>query len=84
MLASSIGGPETTPEVTRINIASRGCTILACTDGLTKHVSAEEIAERLGAMESAEQVCNDLLQLTLERGASDNITVVVGRAPFGK
>jgi len=84
VLASSIGGPEASPEVTRIDITKRGCVILACTDGLTKHVSDAEIAERLGAMESAEQVCHSLLDLALERGGSDNITVVVARAPLRK
>ena len=81
VLASSIGGPETTPEVTRIDITSRGCVILLCTDGLTKHVPDPEIAAQLGAMQSAEQVCHALLDLALERGGSDNITVLAGRAP---
>jgi protein phosphatase len=54
--------------------------ILVCTDGLTKHVTDDEIADRLGRMESAEQVCSELLQLALDRGGSDNITLVVGRA----
>jgi serine/threonine protein phosphatase PrpC len=81
VLASSIGGPETTPEVTRIDIARRGCVILLCTDGLTKHVPDTEIAAHLGAMQSAEQVCHALLDLALERGGSDNITVLAARAP---
>lgn len=82
VLASSIGGPETTPDVMRFDITKRGCVLMLCTDGLTKHVSDAEIAERLGKMESAEQVCTDLLELTLERGGSDNVTIVIARAPL--
>ncbi len=54
--------------------------ILVCTDGLTKHVSDEEIATHLGLMESSEQVCRALTELALDRGGTDNITIVVGRA----
>jgi protein phosphatase len=32
-------------------------------------------------MESSEQVCRTLLDMALERGGSDNITVLAGRAP---
>jgi len=79
VLSSSIGGPETAPVVTRIE-NSWGTVNLLCSDGLTKHVSDERIAERLGAMQSARQVCEDLLQDALDAGGTDNITVVVGRA----
>jgi serine/threonine protein phosphatase PrpC len=84
VLASAIGGPEPTPEVSRLDIRRRGCVILLCSDGLTKHVPDAEIAEHLGAMQSAEQVCQALLELALERGGSDNITILVGRAPPSK
>ena len=80
VLASAIGASAAVPEVSRVNIAKRGSVILVCTDGLTKHVSDDEIAQRLSAMESSEQVCQQLLDLALERGGSDNITLVVGRA----
>jgi protein phosphatase len=52
-----------------------------CSDGLTKHVTDAEIAEHLSKMRSTEQVCGDLLQLALDRGGYDNITIVAGRAP---
>ncbi len=80
VLASAIGGPGPTPVVSRLDISRRGCVLL-CSDGLTKHVSDAEIAERLRTMQSAEQVCHALVDLALERGGSDNITVLVGRAP---
>ncbi|MEO8293942.1 MAG: protein phosphatase 2C domain-containing protein [Gemmatimonadota bacterium] len=84
ILASAIGGEEAKPEVSRLDIP-RGCVVLLCTDGLTKHVSDEEIAEHLANMEGSERVCHDLLDLAMERGGSDNITILVGRArPAGR
>ena len=80
ILSSAIGATEALPEVTRVDVRERGCVIILCTDGLTKHVSDAEIAEELGAMISAEQACHALLKLALDRGGSDNITLVVGRA----
>ena len=80
VLSSAIGASEALPEITRVDVSQRGSVILVCTDGLSKHVSDAEIAQQLGAMQSAEQVCRSLLQLALDRGGSDNITLVVGRA----
>src|SRR4030095_10705000 len=80
VLASAICASAAVPEVSGVNIAQRGTVILVCTDGLTKHVSDDEIAQCFAAMESSEQVCQQLLDLALERGGSDNITLVVGRA----
>jgi protein phosphatase len=80
VLSSAIGASEALPEISRVDVRERGCVILVCTDGLTKHVSDAEIAEHLGAMESAEQVSRALVQLAIDRGGTDNITLVVGRA----
>jgi len=80
VLSSAIGSSEALPEITRVDISKRGCVTLVCSDGLTKHVTDEEIAQHLGAMTSAKQVCESLLQVALDRGGSDNITLVVGRA----
>jgi serine/threonine protein phosphatase PrpC len=83
VLSSAIGASEARPEVTRVDVQQRGSVILVCSDGLTKHVTDDEIAEHLRTMENAEQVCQSLVDLALERGGSDNITVVVGRARKG-
>ncbi|HET8632825.1 MAG TPA: protein phosphatase 2C domain-containing protein [Gemmatimonadales bacterium] len=80
VLSSAIGGDTASPVVTRIDIP-RGCVILLATDGLTKHVSAAEIKAQVEAMTSSEQLCRSLLQLVLDRGASDNVTLISARAP---
>ena len=79
VLSSAIGGSEASPAVTRIDL-ERSYVHLLCSDGLTRHVSDQRIAERLRAMTSARQACDDLLQDALDEGGTDNITVIVGRA----
>lgn len=80
VLASAIGGDTAAPEVTRLDIHERGCVLLLCSDGLTKHVTDLEIAGQVAAMHSAEQLCHALVDLALERGGSDNVTILAGRA----
>ena len=79
VLSSAIGGSATTPVVTGID-NNWDYVHLLCSDGLTKHVEDEQIAERLRSMTSAEQACEDLLQDALDNGGSDNVAIIVGRA----
>lgn len=78
VLSSSIGGGQTAPVVTEM-LQEWGNVGLLCSDGLTKHVSDEQIRERLLSMTSAKQVCETLLQDALDDGGTDNITILVGR-----
>jgi serine/threonine protein phosphatase PrpC len=79
VLSSSIGGSQTAPVVTRVPTTWNTVHLL-CSDGLTKHVSDEKIAERLRTMTSARQACEQLLQDALDGGGTDNITICIGRA----
>ncbi len=81
ILVSAIGGEASTPVVSRFEIHDRDSVVLLCSDGLTKHVSDAEIAAHLGRMTGSQQVCEELRDLALERGGSDNITILAGRAP---
>ncbi len=49
---------------------------LLCSDGLTNHVDDSEIAALLGSADP-QKVCARLLALTLQRGASDNVSIIV-------
>ena len=76
VLTSAMGASETSPDVTRVEL-HRGDALLLCTDGLTKHVSEERIAERMRARTSAEQVVRALVDDALAGGGTDNVTVLV-------
>lgn len=78
VLSSSMGGPENAPVITRLP-ASWDNVHLLCSDGLTKHVSDEQITRRLVEMTSAQQACEALLQDALDGGGTDNITIIIGR-----
>lgn len=81
VLTSALGGSEDSKAnpVTSVFDVDWGDVMLLCSDGLTGHVSDEEIAEVLGRNESAEAKCRTLLDEALDRGGSDNITILVGQ-----
>ncbi|MGD8726928.1 MAG: serine/threonine-protein phosphatase [Gemmatimonadales bacterium] len=78
VLSSAIGGHQAAPVVTRV-VRDWGTIVLLCSDGLTKHVTDERIAERLSALTSSKQACEALLQDALDGGGSDNVTIIIGR-----
>ena len=80
VLASAIGSEEALPEIVKFDISVRGSLILMCSDGLTKHVSDEEIADSIRRMDSSEQCARHLLEMALDRGGQDNITIIAARA----
>lgn len=55
-----------------------GDTFLLCSDGLTAHASDEDIVEAV-AGRTAKVACEKLLALVLERGATDNVTIVIAQ-----
>jgi protein phosphatase len=55
-----------------------GDSFVICSDGLTNHVQDDEILNCVRTNVS-QQACDRLVELTLERGAVDNVTVVVVR-----
>lgn len=80
VLSSAIGADDAVPEISRVDVSKRGSITLVCSDGLTKHVNDTEIRDACARMTNAESLCRELLELALERGGTDNITVVAGRA----
>jgi len=51
--------------------------ILLCTDGLTNHVTLEEIHHLVSNATEVKQAVHSLTKMALERGGADNITVIL-------
>jgi len=79
VLVSALGSPDVDPQVLALELERRDVMLL-CTDGLTKHVSDEEIREHMLRPDASELVCQSLIELALARGGQDNVTVVMGKA----
>jgi len=61
-----------------------GDRLLVCSDGLTEYAQTEELAEVLQRHPNLSDAANHLVDLALQRGGEDNVTVVlaqVGSAP---
>ncbi len=54
-----------------------GDRLLLCSDGLTRQLGEPEIAERLAAGGTSDELCEGLMARALELGAEDNVTVIV-------
>jgi serine/threonine protein phosphatase PrpC len=56
-----------------------GTEFLLCTDGITRHVSDNELRQLMVVSNNLDELCNELKQRCYERGAEDNLTVVAVR-----
>src|SRR5688572_30161948 len=57
-----------------------GTEFLLCTDGITRHLSDNELRQLLILNDDLKGTCEQLKQICYERGAEDNLTVVLVRA----
>ena len=78
VLTAAVGslGEQVEPQVQRFDLR-RGDKLLLCTDGLTEMVDDATIAQVIREAKSAQEACQDLLDLALAGGGNDNVTVVL-------
>ena len=70
-------------EVRRLRLAD-GDQVLLCTDGLTEMLDDNAIELALAGAASSEAACRDLIELALDHGGKDNVTVALARYRFPK
>lgn len=80
VLTRSVGGSTRAPQVDFVTtpVAARDVVVL-CTDGLTAALQDATIARVLQHHHDAPAIANELVDLALSAGGSDNITVVAAR-----
>lgn len=79
-LTRALGGNAQPVKTELLNLLlADGDRILLCTDGLTKMVPDAVIAEVLAGPGPATSDCQRLVELALEGGGKDNVTVAVAR-----
>jgi PPM family protein phosphatase len=80
MLTHAIGIRDagTEPGICRLHLCD-GDRLLLCTDGLTEMADDAAIGAVLEKPGSSEETCRALVDLALERGGNDNVTVVVAQ-----
>jgi len=78
VLTAAVGslGEQIDPQVQRFEL-NGGDRLLLCTDGLTEMVDNETIAQVLHEAKSAQSACQDLVDLALAGGGTDNVTVIL-------
>ncbi|HJZ94167.1 MAG TPA: protein phosphatase 2C domain-containing protein [Gemmataceae bacterium] len=70
------GAVEADVEYVRLTDSDR---LLLCTDGLTDMVPDDRIAEALRGIETSHEAAHTLIDMALEAGGKDNVTVVMAR-----
>jgi len=71
-------GAEASVEVDMKTIeVDEGTSFLLCSDGITRHISDNELRDLLSSGQPLEAVCEEMKRRCYERGAEDNLTAVV-------
>ena len=76
MITRAVGASENLVLDVDMQEMEKGDRYLLCSDGLTKHITDLDF-ENILAKGDVEKKCNELIDLTLARGAKDNVTAIL-------
>jgi serine/threonine protein phosphatase PrpC len=86
VISRALGAEESVEVDMKTIEIDEGNSFLLCTDGITRHIPDDEIRELLLCGKSVEAICAEMKERCYQRGAEDNLTVVivqVGTPPAG-
>lgn len=77
VISRALGAEDTVePDMKTIEVDD-GSAFLLCSDGITRHLSDNELRELLTSGKSPAQVCEEMKERCYQRGAEDNLTAVI-------
>lgn len=82
VITRSLGFQDDVEVDLTVRASKTGDQYLLCSDGLSGHVEAEEMADIMGRL-GPQDACRRLVELACDRGGDDNITVVVLKVEEG-
>src|SRR5918994_2328869 len=77
VISRALGAEEAVEVDMKTMEVEEGTEFLLCTDGITRHVSDNELRQLMVVSNNLDELCNELKRRCYERGAEDNLTVVV-------
>ena len=79
VISRALGAEQAVEVDMKVMEVEEGTEFLLCTDGITRHITDNEIRQLMVVTNNTDELCNELKQRCYERGAEDNLTVVVVR-----
>jgi serine/threonine protein phosphatase PrpC len=79
VISRALGAEESVEVDMKTLEVEEGTEFLICSDGITRHISDNEIRQTLISNDDLDAACTQLKERCYERGAEDNLTVVVVR-----
>src|SRR6266480_2446022 len=79
VISRALGAEESVEVDMKTMEVEEGTEFLICSDGITRHLSDNELRQFLLSNDDLDAVCKQLKERCYERGAEDNLTVVIIR-----
>ncbi len=79
VISRALGAEDTVDIELKTIMVEPNTTFLLCSDGITRHVSDEELQQIFATAAQPQLICEHLKELCYSRGAEDNLTAVIVR-----
>lgn len=79
VISRALGAEESVEVDLKTIEVKEGTSFLLCSDGITRHIPDNELAELLTSDQTPKEICAEMKRRCYERGAEDNLTAVLIR-----